>query len=163
MRVNLENRSDYFLIGEKTLTKIAKSVLKMEGQPTKHIAISVFYVGEEEIAKINEEYRHKKGATDVITFRLVDTSTSIKLTKHNFPLEYDKGNKELYIGEIFICAEVALKQAEEWKHSHTREVAELFVHGMLHILGYDHEEVDEARLMKEKEQAMYLVLDKLVR
>ena len=163
MRVNLENRSDYFLLGEKTLTKIAKNVLKMENQPTNHLGISVFYVGEEEIAKLNEEYRHKSGPTDVITFRLIDTLTGLKLTKRNYPLEYDKGNKELYIGEIFICAEVALKQAEEWKHSHTREVAELFVHGMLHILGYDHEEAEEARVMKEKEQAMYPILDKLVR
>ena len=160
MKLFLENKTEYFLPNGKVLKKIAKNVLKLKNQTTFHINLSVFYVDEEEIKKINTEYRHKEKATDVITFRLIDNPQNLKLNKKNFPLEYDKSG--LYIGEIFICAEVAKKQAEEWKHSHNREVAELFVHGMLHILGHDHEEEEEAKIMKELEQAMYPVLDKLV-
>ena len=163
MKVNLENKSNYYLLGEGTLTKIAKGVLRLLKQPTRHIALSVFFVDENEIARLNKEYRKKEGATDVITFRLIDTTQGLVLNKRNFPLEYDKDSGGLYIGEIFICAEVALKQAIEWQHSHEREVAELFVHGMLHILGYDHEEPNEAKAMKEKEQAMYPLLDKIIR
>ncbi len=163
MKLFLENRSEYYLLSEQILKKIAKAVLKMENQPTNHIALSVFYVNNDEIAQINKEYRKKDKPTDVITFRLVDTLQNKKLTKKNFLLDYDKASGGLYIGEIFICAEVALQQAEEWKHSHEREVAELFVHGMLHILGHDHEESEPARIMKEKQQMMYPILDKLVR
>ena len=69
----------------------------------------------------------------------------------------------MYIGEIFICSEVAEEQAKEWGHSTNREVAELFVHGMLHILGYDHEEENERKLMKESELAHTKFLDKIIK
>lgn len=163
MEVILTNKTKYILPCAKTLKKIAKSVLKGENQPSSHIAVGVFYVDAKEIHQINKEYRNKDKPTDVITFRLVDNPENKKICKANFECEYDESLKAIYIGEIFICVEVAEAQAGEWGHSLRREVAELFVHGMLHILGHDHEQEAERAVMKERELAQTKLLDKLIK
>ncbi len=163
MEIILNNKTKYILPCAKTLKKIAKHVLKNEGYKTKHVVVGVFYVDAEEIQKINSEYRKKDKATDVITFRLIDNPNKLQFTKQNFQYDYDASLGGVYIGEIFICSEVAEEQAKEWGHSTNREVAELFVHGMLHILGYDHEEENERKLMKESELAQTKFLDKIIK
>lgn len=161
MKLFLKNKVNTEVLSHKKLQKIAEGVLKLKKQPTHHISLSLYFVDAREIQSINSEYRHKDKATDVITFRLLDTASGKILNKKNFPLDYEP-RRGLYLGEIFICLEVAEKQAIEMGHSVQREVAELFVHGMLHILGHDHEEPAEAENMKKFEEAMYPLLDKLV-
>ena len=163
MEVILTNKTKYILPNAKLLKKIAKRVLKHEGQPTKHIAVGVFYVDAEEIQKINKEYRKKDKPTDVITFRLVNNPEKKEITKKNFELDYDANIGGIYIGEIFICVEVAENQAHEWGHTLCREVAELFVHGMLHVLGHDHEEENERQIMRECELDIIKYLDKVIK
>lgn len=162
MKLFLENKTNEDILSQKVFCEIAKGVLKLKQQPTNHVALSLFLVSAEEIHEINREYRKKDKPTDVITFRLMDTASGKTLNRENFPLEYDSANGGLYLGEIFICLDVAKAQAEELGHSEEREVAELFVHGMLHILGHDHEEPAEAEVMKKYEESMYPLLDKLV-
>ena len=86
-----------------------------------------------------------------------------KVFEKNFPLDYDKQNHTMYFGEIFICDEVAKQQAKEWGHTMYREAVELFCHGMLHVLGYDHEEDEERKIMKEHEEVICAQLDKLLK
>ena len=163
MELILTNKTKYILPNAKILKKIAKSVLKHEGYKPNKVVVGVFYVGEDEIHQINKEYRKKDKPTDVITFRLVDNPEKLQFTKANFEFDYDEGMKGIYIGEIFICAEVAEAQSHEWGHSTNREVAELFVHGMLHILGHDHEEEQERKIMKDCELVETKLLDKLIK
>ena len=162
MKVYLCDKVGFKGIKKSTFSKIGNGVLQQKGQPTAGLAISLFLVDEEEIRAINGTYRGKDNATDVITFRLIDTASGKTLSKENFPLDYDSANGGLYLGEIFICTNVAKNQAVEIGHSMDREIAELFVHGMLHILGHDHEEPAEAQEMKKYEEAMYPLLDKLI-
>lgn len=162
MKLILQNKTEKDTISAQTMRKIAVEVLKLKQQPTSHIAVGIFVVGADEIQQINREYRHKDKPTDVITFRLMDTASGRKLNKTNFPLDYDRNNGGLYLGDIFICYEEAEAQAAEMGHSADREIAELLVHGMLHILGHDHEVEDEAKVMKNYEEAMYPKLDELV-
>lgn len=162
MKLTLQNKTTQSTLSQKVMTKIASEVIKLKKQPTHHIAVGIFVVGADEIQQINKDYRHKDKATDVITFRMMDTASGLKLTRANFPLDYDPSNGGLYLGEIFICYDVAQAQAKEMGHSTDREIAELLVHGMLHILGHDHEEPREAQIMKKYEEAMYPILDKLV-
>jgi len=162
MELILQNKVEKDIITARTMRSIVVEVLKMKEQPTAHIAVGVFIVDAKEIQQINREYREKDKPTDVITFRLMDTASGKKLTKRNFPLDYDPENCWLYLGDIFICYEVAKSQAEEMGHSVNREIAELLVHGMLHILGHDHEVEEEAKVMKNYEEAMYPKLDELV-
>ncbi len=163
MEVILTNKTKYILPNAKILKKIAKKVLKHENQPTKHISVGVFYVDANEIQKINNEYRKKDKPTDVITFRLVDNPEHKKICKQNFAFDYDKNMGGIYIGEIFICVEVADEQAHEWGHTLNREVAELFVHGMLHVLGHDHEEEREREIMRNSELDLTNFLDKIIK
>lgn len=91
-----------------------------------------------EIQNINREYRNIDKPTDVISFALS---------------EYD--NKINLLGEIYICYEKIVQQAQEYNHSFRREIAFLFTHGLLHILGYDH-------MNKEDEEIMFNLQDKIL-
>ncbi|MBQ8761898.1 MAG: rRNA maturation RNase YbeY [Clostridia bacterium] len=160
--IQLINQTEENLLDCKDLKKIAKNALLVCNQKKAKVSLSVFYVNEDKIQEINKDYRNKDKATDVISFRMIDNPDNFVLCKKNFPVDWDYADKCLYIGEIFICKQVAEKQAEEWKHSLNREVAELFAHGMLHLLGHDHEEEQERQKMKEKEVLICKKLDKFV-
>ncbi len=89
--------------------------------------LSVVIVSNKEIQKLNNKWRGKNYATDVLSFPLEEEESFMDL---GLPFE---------IGELIISAEKAVEQAEEYGHSLERELSFLFVHGLLHILGFDHE------------------------
>jgi probable rRNA maturation factor len=160
LKLELQNKTNCNFADEKLLTKIGRQVLKVFGQKNAQIGLTVFYVDEKEIKDINKNYRNKDKETDVISFRLIQNPENLPLTKNNFPLDFDPSTKTIYLGEIFICEEVAKKQAKEFENSPFREGVELFVHGMLHILGCDHHEEKETKIMKNFEEQMITFLNK---
>lgn len=112
--------------------------------------ISVSFVDNEEIKKLNGEYRNKPVETDVLSFPYGENGK-------DYPLDEDTG---LYtLGDIVISMPKAVEQSELFGHSLQREIAYLTVHSMLHLLGYDHESggLEQVR-MREREE---LVLKKL--
>lgn len=111
--------------------------------------ISVSFVDNETIQKLNAEYRNKDSATDVLSFPLGENGV------------YDKNEETgaLLLGDIVISMEKAMEQARLYGHNLQREVAFLTVHSMLHLLGYDHEEGGLAAVhMREKEEAVLIQL-----
>lgn len=115
----------------------------LEHEKVTNAIFSVVFVEDEEIHKMNKEYRGVDRITDVISFALED----------NKDIEYD-GIRVL--GDIFICIPQMKRQATEYGHSEKRELAFLTVHGILHLLGYDHmNEEDEKRMFALQE----LILD----
>ena len=115
----------------------------LEHEKVTNAIFSVVFVEDEEIHKMNKEYRGVDRITDVISFALED----------NKDIEYD-GIRVL--GDIFICIPQMKRQAIEYGHSEKRELAFLTVHGILHLLGYDHmNEEDEKRMFALQE----LILD----
>lgn len=86
--------------------------------------LSVVLVSNKQIQKLNKEWRGKDYATDVLSFPL-----DLDFTMDGVPFE---------MGELIISPEKAVEQAKEYKHSFEREMTFLFVHGCLHILGFDH-------------------------
>ena len=97
--------------------------------------LSVLLTTEEKIQELNRTYRGIDRVTDVLTFPA------------------DPGEPDGYTGDIAICVNRAKEQAEEYGHSEEREFSFLTVHGCLHLLGYDHMEENEERVMigKQKE------------
>ena len=89
-------------------------------------------VDENEIKRINNEFRHIDKVTDVISFALIDDKEIVQTDE---------------LGDVFICVEKALSQAEEYGHSARREFAFLAVHGYLHLCGYDHQTKEEEKVM----------------
>ena len=103
-------------------------------------------VDEETIQQINREYRHIDKVTDVISFAFNDDQSELGQILGDIPK---------LLGEIFICIPRALAQAKEIANSPKRELRFLFVHGLLHLLGYDH-------MKKEDEEIMFPLQEKLL-
>lgn len=121
----------------KILNKVFKRTLKLE--KVKNAYFDVILVDEKTIQDINRDYRGKDSVTDVISFAFED----------NDKKEY---NNIRVLGEIYICIPRMIFQAKEYGHSEIREIAFLGVHGLLHLLGYDHINKDDEKIMFEKQE-----------
>lgn len=124
------------------IRRCCTAVLRME-QFEGDAEVSVSFVDDETIRKMNQKYRDKDASTDVLSFPLGENGV--------YDVNPDSGCKEL--GDIVISVEHAVRQAEEFGHTFQREMGYLTVHSMLHLLGYDH--VDgglQKTIMREKEE-----------
>ena len=134
--LNIVNRTKYKDL-EKYYPELEKyyrktlNVLEMED----NYVLSLILCGPVTIRKINREYRNIDAVTDVISFALLDSEDAI---------EYED---RVELGDIFINRSRVLSQAEEYGHSVKREFVFLFVHGLLHLLGYDHMNEEEEKIM----------------
>jgi len=108
--------------------------------------LSITFVTNRKIKKINREYRNIDRVTDVISFAFLDDEESQIIYNNKFPIA---------LGEIYISCDVAKRQAIEYGHSLKREYSFLFLHGLLHLLGYDHIE-------KEDEEVMFSLQDEIL-
>ena len=112
--------------------------------------VEVTFVGEAEIRELNARTRGVDKATDVLSFPMLD---AIKpFTAANYPFDVDPASGRVSLGSVVICEAVALRQAEEYGHAAEREKTYLFTHGLLHLLGYDHIEEEDRRLMRAAEE-----------
>lgn len=114
------------------LDGVIKRTLKQE--KVKNAIFSIIFVDEKEIQKINKEYRNIDKITDVISFAFEDNANIVY-------------NDFRVLGDIYICIPRMLEQAKEYGHSEKRELAFLTVHGLLHLLGYDHQTKEEEKEM----------------
>ena len=115
------------------------------------LSAEIIIVDEEEIRRLNREMRNIDAVTDVLSFPSLDNIFGKKIEKKNFPYEVDEqGN--LFIGSIAICKKRASEQAEEYGHSIEREMSYLAVHGVCHLLGYDHMVEADKKVMRKMEE-----------
>lgn len=122
---------------KKIIKKITKRINKVEKIKGKH-TISFIIVDSNKIWEINKEYRKIDSPTDVISFAAIDDSIDGSIPEE--------------MGDIFICKERVLSQANEYGHSILREFAFLCTHGVYHLLGYDHQNEEEEKIMFEKQE-----------
>ena len=124
-----------------------------EAESDTDLSAEIIITDEEEIRRLNSEMRGIDAVTDVLSFPSLDGIFGKKIEKKNFPYEVDEqGN--LFIGSIAICKKRAAEQAEEYGHSLFRELNYLAVHGVCHLLGYDHIEEQDRKVMREKEECV---------
>lgn len=128
---------------EETVNEIEdiKKVLNkaIEVEDVGPVCFNVILVNNEYIHELNRDYRHIDRPTDVITFALEDNK--------DFP-----GYDVRILGDIYISLEKAHSQAVEYGHSFKREICFLAVHGFLHLLGYDHMEKEEEKIMFARQE-----------
>ena len=103
--------------------------------------VCIIVTDDENIRELNREHREIDRATDVLSFPMLDLRPGEKIEVS--PLELDEETGTVMLGDIVISEERAKAQAEEYGHSVLREVSFLTVHGILHLLGYDHELSEE--------------------
>ena len=115
----------------------------------KSTEISVTFVDNDKIKKLNTEFRNKPTETDVLSFPLGE----------NGIYDINKETGAAMLGDIVISVEKAKEQADLYGHSFQREMAFLVVHSMFHLLGYDHEQSGiQAVRMREKEETVLIKL-----
>lgn len=124
------------------LFSVAESVLQ---EDFSNVNVSINFVDEDEIQTLNKNFRNFDKVTDVLSFPNLNKDTIQKLTEfHN---EQNLEDGILFLGDIVICKKRAYEQAKEYQHSRKREVCFLALHGLLHLLGYDHIEKEDEKIM----------------
>ena len=145
MIISLENDQDIVEIPEKLeqlLSDGLNAVAKLHRLGEQE-EVDITIVTDEEIHALNRDYRNVDRATDVLSFALDEDGGEPELV----------GGPEVHLlGDIIISAETAARQAEEFGHGLEREIVYLAVHGLLHLLGYDHMQEEDKAIMRAKEE-----------
>ncbi|HEY4484844.1 MAG TPA: rRNA maturation RNase YbeY [Nitrospiria bacterium] len=141
MRITNRQRKTRLEAGAcRTLTE---KVLRILGRPESEVGLT--FVGDRRIRTLNRLYRKKDRPTDVLAFPLA----------HARPLRgAGRTLPPVLLGDVVISVPTAVRQAREHNHGLRREIAWLLIHGILHLLGYDHLRPAEARRMRRKEKAL---------
>ena len=133
-------------VDENFIKKIADKVLKGELEISKqrNIELSIAFIGQGRMRKLNKRYRKKNKVTDVLAFE------EKKLPFEKFSQELQKIQG---LGEIVICLREVKKNAKKYNSTFEKELGRVLIHGILHFLGYDHEKSeDDARKIEEREE-----------
>ncbi|MDR4495986.1 MAG: rRNA maturation RNase YbeY [Nitrospirales bacterium] len=138
MAVWLHSSLRQWQIRTRTLTVLTQAILRQAKHSTAHLSLS--FVGHSRMRQLNNAYRNRDYATDVLAFPSV-------------PL---KGQEAPFLGDVVICLPTAWAQAATYGHTPDQELLRLLIHGILHLLGYDHERTpQEAKRMQRKEQSIF--------
>jgi probable rRNA maturation factor len=137
---------------------LARSVLQAEGIMSE-TEVSLLFVDEATIASLNERFLDEAGPTDVLSFPIEDDADRSGRSPDEGgtgpgSIEADTGRRLLLLGDVVICPAVAARNAEEHGVSLDDEIALLVVHGILHLLGMDHQVDEEAERMERREQQL---------
>jgi probable rRNA maturation factor len=116
--------------------------------------VSVVLADDQYIHQLNRQYRNKDAPTDVLSFAMNDQCAG----EHEPAITDTPEDIEILLGDIIISLETTARQAEEFNHSLERELAYLTIHGMLHLLGYDHEDEAERTEMRQEEEYVLSLL-----
>ena len=136
-------------IDESWLQHVVEETLKAKSGDSS-IELGLVITDEERVRQLNKNYRGIDEPTDVISFALLEGDDSFIMPP----------DKILHLGEVVISYPQAVRQAKEQKHSTERELAHLAIHGVLHLLGHDHENEGDNYKMKAIETQVLSVLDR---
>ena len=117
------------------------------------VRVELSVVDEEDIREVNKNFRDVDSVTDVLSFPAMDVK--LPFDTKDYPYDIDLSTGELMLGEIMLCYKRAVEQSIEYNHSKERECSYLVLHGLLHLLGYDHiEESDKAEMRAQEEKIL---------
>lgn len=144
---NLEKNEKY----EDIIKDVVNECFKEEKLDKANIYISITLTNEDEIEKINKQYRNIDKATDVLSFPMFEKEELDKFIKENAE-NTDINMQGDILGDVVISIPRVYEQAEEYGHSFERELSYMVVHGFYHLMGYDHIEEADKKVMREKEE-----------
>jgi len=180
LRLEWNNEQHEYEISPQFITKL-EELLRIAGE-TEHIEsgeVSLTFVDDAEIHRLNKEYRGIDQPTDVLSFAMMEMgedeleiifdedsivsdqdlrdssrldSTDAAVTESEYEDDDDAEMFEEPLGDIIISVPRAIAQSEEYGHSVDRELGFLFVHGFLHLIGYDHQDDEEEKAMFSKQE-----------
>jgi probable rRNA maturation factor len=141
MPVDIARRGAGKRVQSRSLQKIAQAILDAMGRAEAELSLAL--IGNAEMRRLNATYRKKDYPTDVLSF----------------PIEDEQPGVGALIGDVIISVDKAREQALERGHTEAEEIVTLLIHGIVHLLGYDHERsAKDARAMKRQEDKVRLAL-----
>ena len=144
MAVLLRSRTRRFRMRRLPLTSVAQRILNAAGVASAELSLEL--VGDRRMRGLNRDYRHRDCPTDVLAF----------------PMREGCGPKTPLLGDVVVSLETALRQAQSRGHSLDEELVRLLTHGVLHLVGYDHERgAAEASRMGRKELSVIRALGRI--
>ena len=132
--------------GLSELHQLAETVMREEGYPD-DAEVTLLFVDENEISAYNERFLDRHGATDVLAFPVEELLPGV------VP-DTDPQGPPLMLGDVVIAPAYVRRQADEMGVAFEDEMALMVTHGILHLLGYDHIEDDDAERMEERERQL---------
>ncbi len=145
MIINQQNKLNYTKDIQQVIMNVIKSAAKL-AKLSQNSEVSILVVDNNYIQELNFIYRSKNQPTDVLSFAMQE------LMEDEPDFDFDIEGDTNLLGDIVISIEQALAQSREYNHSLEREIGYLVAHGMLHLLGYDHETLEEQKLMRDLEE-----------
>mgnify|MGYP005768991457 FL=1 len=145
----IDEKEEYKNVIEKVLSQCFKEE-KLENSK---LCVTVTLTTPKTIQEINKQYRNIDRATDVLSFPMFEKDELDKKIQEN-----DFENEDI-LGDIVVSVEKVKEQAIEYGHSFERELSYMIVHGFYHLMGYDHIEEDDKKIMREKEENILRKLD----
>ena len=135
--------------------KKAEEILKINNFS---LEVNIAFVSPKKIKELNSNFRNVNKVTDVLSFPQLDNIDLFNITKEKYPMDYNMETGNVMLGDIYICVKKVKKQSKEYQTTLQREMSYMSVHGLLHLLGYDHIEEDDKKAMRIKEEE---ILDSL--
>ncbi|MDO5044271.1 MAG: rRNA maturation RNase YbeY [Coriobacteriia bacterium] len=152
MEISVLNKSEQSHMSEAEIVDLLSFALLQEDQ-SEETEVSVLLTSDEEVHELNRDYRGIDAPTDVLSFALREHSDEA-LAYEDIP-ELDDNN----LGDIILAMPLVEEQAAEYGNTPQEEMAFLLVHGLLHLLGYDHIEDDDAERMQKREKEILALFE----
>ena len=145
---------------DKVFERVAKAVLDFMKCPFE-CEVTLTLTDDDGIRCLNRQFRDTDSSTDVLSFPMVDFKQPADYSCiDDDPTDFfDPENGELMLGDIVISTDHVITQAEEYGHSVLRELAFLITHSMLHLLGFDHMEPEDAMIMEQAQDDILNILN----
>jgi probable rRNA maturation factor len=158
--IEVETEKDLGIDYKKITDDVINAVLDFEKCPYES-EVNIILTDNDEIHKINKEYRDIDRPTDVLSFPMIDyiTPADFSVVEENEEDYFNPETGELILGDIIISVDKVFEQADSYNHSVTREFAFLIAHSVLHLCGYDHMEPEEAKVMESKQEEILTSLN----
>jgi len=155
LQLGWSNDQEKLEIPDEWITKI-EQLLQLAGEAEGIFdgEVSLTFTNDEEIHQLNREYRGIDRPTDVLSFAMQEDGVDELDIIFEVDSEDEKDPISGMLGDIIISVDTALAQSEEYGHSFEREIGFLFVHGFLHLIGYDHQDDETEAEMTAKQEAI---------
>ncbi len=142
--IYVRNSTRKHRIAIRRIERSARALLAATGRPA--ATLSLTFVGDAAMRRLNREHREKDRTTDVLSFPMYEPFAA--------PKKRDARGPEIMLGDIIISVDVAVRQAAGYEARLDDEIERLLVHGVAHLLGHDHEEPKQRRRMLREEKRL---------
>ena len=158
MKIFYDNRTNEKILPLKSLIRKSLNEVLKEEESFKNVELSISFVTNEEIKEINNEFRNKNSATDVLSFPMIEYEEGRffkDLSKEELESAKDIVTNKVNLGDIVVSLETIREQAKRFNNSFEKELCLMVIHSMLHLMGYDH-------MIKKEEKVMFGKQEKIL-